>query len=71
MKIEEIKKFDRSNVTAEMVSGDILVGRLHFHEEEGGLVHIHRDPTRPGVIVGGFLEDLRPADFVSIKAYRA
>jgi hypothetical protein len=71
MKIEEIKKFDTVNVTAEMVSGDIHIGRLHYHEEEGGLVHIHRDPTRAGVVVGGYLEDLRPADIVSIKAMGA
>jgi len=66
----EISKFNHANVNVTHTDGRILVGRLH-ETPEPGLFYSQRDPSRPGVVEGGFVEDLYPEDFAKIAAFRA
>lgn len=50
--------------------GRTLIGRLH-ETPEPGLFYVQRDPSRPGVVEGGFVEDLYPQDFAKIEVLRA
>jgi len=65
----EISKYNHANVTVTHTDGRILVGRLH-ETPEPGLFYVQADPSRPGVVEGGFVEDLYPQDFAKIEAYR-
>jgi hypothetical protein len=66
----EISKFNRANVKVTHADGRTLIGRLH-ETPEPGLFYVQRDPSRPAVVEGGFVEDLYPQDFAKIEVLRA